>query len=286
MVEKDKVTMEKNTATASKKPPKEKKPLNLARGSPFWITWISIESFLFILLGILAIVYSNSENLRNALLPIIGSFLVLDGAMKILTNFLPVFAADQKDAAEKAKIRESMAYDLVVGGAMELSIGISLIVVYCQGNVAQVTEFITNFLVIFLSIVLMVGGASLLMFATAFLMTKLYRISIPIYEIVGGVLLIASGIVMLTFFFQKADAVQMAILIIAGLLLILIGIAGFLQILQIFRLRHAATVNAKKEALLRHPLDGTPKEGSASSSSDSVPPSSSTSMTSQSDSKK
>src|SRR5574344_931595 len=97
---------------------KEKKTLDLKKGGVIWVVWNYVEAALLLVAGILAIVFSKNKDLHNTILIIIGAFLIVGGFLKFLMNFLPVLSA-----VDKAKL----SYDMVIGGAFELALGVTLV---------------------------------------------------------------------------------------------------------------------------------------------------------------
>ncbi len=181
----------------------------------------------------------------STIILIAGIFLIIGGALKIIFNFLPVVGKNIVDAAVKAKVKSQLSYDLVIGGTIELAGGIALIVAYNKYN-GQLTEtvgVIATFLAVFTGVLLIIAGVSLVLFAIGFIISKLYKIYLPIIEIVFGAALIALGIVVLCLFVGNASLVYMIALIVLGIILILAGIAmGILTGFEIHK------VKAKKAA--------------------------------------
>ena len=115
---------------------KEKnKLLSFEKGGIIWSTWNFVEAALMLVLGILAIVFvcqanGESEKLTGAMstmLNVVGIFIIIGGALKIVANFMPIFAANHLEAMIKAELKEKMSYDLVIGGSIELAGGIALV---------------------------------------------------------------------------------------------------------------------------------------------------------------
>src|SRR5574344_1108170 len=87
---------------------KEKKPLDLSKGGLIWTIWHLVEAILLVVGGILCIVYSGNEDVQKIIYPIVGAFLILGGFLKILTNFLPVIAQSDVEAAIKMQAKKAM----------------------------------------------------------------------------------------------------------------------------------------------------------------------------------
>lgn len=194
------------------KPAKTRKIVDTRKGGLIWTIWHFTEAILLIVLGVLAIVYNNNDNLKSTFIIIIGAFLIADGALRILMNYLPIFNAKEKTA---------LSFNFVTTGALELAAGITLII---ERGVAN---DIATFLIYFISIILIVAGVSFLMFAAAFIQSKLYKVYMPVLEIILGLALIAAGVVILCFFKpgdEASGAFYSVVLIMLGVLSALAGV--------------------------------------------------------------
>src|SRR5574344_1188872 len=69
---------------------KSRKPVDMSRGGLLWTIWHLVEAALLITGGILAIVYFKDQNVQQAIYPVVGGFMIFGGALKIISNFLPV----------------------------------------------------------------------------------------------------------------------------------------------------------------------------------------------------
>jgi hypothetical protein len=85
-------------------------------------------------------------------------------------------------------------------------------------------EAITRFLSNFIAIMLIVAGASLLLFAIGFIVAKLYKIYMPILEIIFGLGLIALGIVVIYYVSNNSSTFNQIVLIVTGVVLTLGGL--------------------------------------------------------------
>jgi hypothetical protein len=213
-----------------KKEKKAKKPIDLSKGGLIWTIWNATEAAVLIVVGILAIVFSNNQDFQKTILAIVGSLLIVDGGLKILANFLPILATTRIEAEAKAKAKAAMAYDLVIGGAFELALGITLIAIYTSATYANSMNVLVSLISTFIAIVCLVAGASLALFAVAFLVAKLYKVYMPILEIIFAAALIALGVVILVFVgdANSSDAEKVAkffqiVLIITGVVITLTG---------------------------------------------------------------
>lgn len=250
-----------NKEEAPKK--KERKSINFGKGGLLWSIWNFLEAALILVLGIICFVYTAKASTNNSdisydkvisvILFIGGIFLILGGALKIVVNFLPVIARSATDAIIKEKIKSQLSYDLVVGGAIELAIGIAFVISYTNngGLLDQMVSFIAQFLAIFIGTLVTVAGTSLILFAVGFIVSKLYKLYLPIIEIVFGAALIALGIIVFIYLAGNADLTKMISLVILGIILVLAGVAmAILTVVEINKIRVAkAIVNAPKDTI-------------------------------------
>ena len=250
-----------NKEEAPKK--KERKSINFGKGGLLWSIWNFLEAALILVLGIICFVYTAKASTNNSdisydkvisvILFIGGIFLILGGALKIVVNFLPVIARSVTDAIIKEKIKSQLSYDLVVGGAIELAIGIAFVISYTNngGLLDQMVSFIAQFLAIFIGTLVTVAGTSLILFAVGFIVSKLYKLYLPIIEIVFGAALIALGIIVFIYLAGNADLTKMISLVILGIVLVLAGVAmAILTVVEINKIRVAkAIVNAPKDTI-------------------------------------
>ncbi len=224
---------------------KTKKSIDLSKGGLLWTIWHFVEGVLLITGGILAIAYSDNGEIQKIIYPVVGAFLILGGFLKILSNFLPVIATNDYEAQVKMKAKKAMAYDMVIGGSFELALGITLCVIY--GAQQDAIKTITLFLSTFIAIILMVAGVSLLLFAIGFIVAKLYKLYMPILEIILGLALIALGIVVVIY--MKDDKVfNRVVLIIVGVILVLGGLGMLVDTIAAVRAANALKKAAKEGA--------------------------------------
>jgi hypothetical protein len=232
---------------------KAKKPIDLSKGGLLWTIWHLVEAILLVVGGVLAIVYSGNPDIQKIIYPVVGSFLILGGFLKILSNFLPVLATNDYEAEVKLKAKKAMAYDMVIGGSFELALGITLCVIYASQQSAIAT--ITLFLSTFIAIILMVAGVSLLLFAIGFIVAKLYKLYLPILEIILGLALIALGVVVVIY--MKDDTIfNRVVLIIVGVILVLGGLGMLVDTITAVRAANALK-KAKKEGAAAPAADET-----------------------------
>lgn len=222
---------------------KTKKPIDLSKGGLLWTIWHFVEGVLLITGGILAIAYSDNDEIQKIIYPVVGGFLILGGFLKILSNFLPVLATNDYEVEVKLKAKKAMAYDMVIGGSFELALGVTLCVIYASQQSAIAT--ITLFLSTFIAIILMVAGASLLLFAIGFIVAKLYKLYMPILEIVLGLALIALGVVVVIYM-KNEEVFNRVVLIIVGVILVLGGLGMLVDTIATVRAANALKKAAKE----------------------------------------
>ncbi len=201
--------------------------LSFAKGGPIWATWHLAEAILCLTLGILTVAFSGSANLKNALLPIAGAFLIASGALSIAGDFAPLVAARGATDALKAGLRAGLRYRAVIEGSLELALGIALVNAYAAGHVSAeaIAAFFGDFVVGAAGILLIVAGAALILFAIGFLVARLYRPLMPTVEIVLGVALVALGAGLIALFSEQPAMVEQATLILSGIFLALVGVS-------------------------------------------------------------
>lgn len=224
---------------------KEKKPkkvINMEKGSPFYTGWNIVEAIILVVGGILAMVYSNNTELQATILYIIGAFLIFDGALRILVNFLPILTI-----IEKTKL----TFDLVIAGSFEVALGITTI---CDLAIEKGTaDTIIKFVAMFVGIALLVFGAILIIYSTGLLTNKLIKMTkVAILGYIAAALLIALGVVSIIYLKDEKNFRQV-VLIIAGLVLVLAGIGQVVS-----------TIFARKKYLVKQDIRKAKEELKAS----------------------
>ncbi len=241
---------------------KPKKVIDVSKGGLIWSVWNFLEAALIFALGIICFVYTAQAQSKatdgertlayvqviSTIILIAGIFLIIGGALKIIVNFLPIVGKNVVDAKVKAAIKSQLSYDLVIGGSIELAAGIALIVAYNKFNGAleETVGVITTFLAVFAGVLLIIAGVSLILFAVGFIVSKLYKIYLPIVEIIFGAALLTLGIVVLCFLVGNTGLTSMIALIILGIILVLAGIAmAIMTVVEIHKakLKKAAAVS-------------------------------------------
>ncbi|MBO4737368.1 MAG: hypothetical protein J5627_02900 [Bacilli bacterium] len=195
---------------------KEKKPLNMKKGGLIWSIWNFIEAALLLTMGILVIANCTNSDIQANVFIVISIFLMVGGLLKIVANFLPVIGATPLEVMAKQAIRAQLSYDLVIGGTIELAFGVALCVSMTTGDPAAIIGIIMNFIVWLVSGLLIVSGVSLVAFAIGFIVSKLYKLYMPILEIILGVLLIGAGVAIIILFTNNSEIVMSIMLVIVG----------------------------------------------------------------------
>ena len=189
---------------------RKKGGINTKSGSLLWSIWHYVIGALLVVLGILAIAYNANTDLQKTFLIIIGAFVILDGVIRVALNFIPIFVLKNKS---------DLVFNFAISGALELAIGITLIVD------SGAADAIAALLTYFIAIVLLVAAVILIVFAIAFIKTKLYRLYMPILEIVFAAALAALGIfILIKFNPENSSGFYSIVLIIVGILVIVFGV--------------------------------------------------------------
>ena len=196
----------------------------MKKGGLIWSIWNFIEAALLLTMGILVIANCANADIQASVFIVISIFLMVGGLLKIVANFLPVIASSPLEAMAKQVIRSQLSYDLVIGGTIELAFGVALCVSMTGSNPAAIIEIIMNFIVWLVAVLLMAAGASLIAFAIGFIITKLYKLYMPILEIILGALLVGAGITVIILFTNNSEIVMSIMLVIVGLALIVASV--------------------------------------------------------------
>lgn len=213
----------------------------MKKGGLIWSIWNFIEAALLLTMGILVIANCANADIQASVFIVISIFLMVGGLLKIVANFLPIIASSPLEAMAKQVIRSQLSYDLVIGGTIELAFGVALCVSMTGSNPAAIIEIIMNFIVWLVAVLLMAAGVSLIAFAIGFIITKLYKLYMPILEIILGALLVGAGITVIILFTNNSEIVMSIMLVIVGLALI---VASVFKIVGTIR----AILKNKKEA--------------------------------------
>ena len=212
----------------------------MKKGGLIWSIWNFIEAALLLTMGILVIANCTNKDIQSSVFIVISIFLMVGGLLKIVANFLPVIGTSPLEVAAKQAIRSQLSYDLVIGGTIELAFGVALCVSMTGSNPAAIIEIIMNFVVWLVSVLLMAAGASLIAFAIGFIVSKLYKVYLPVIEIILGALLIGAGVTIIILFTNNSDIVMSIMLVIVGLAL---AVAAVFKIISVVK----AIIKAKEE---------------------------------------
>ena len=196
----------------------------MKKGGLIWSIWNFIEAALLLTMGILVIANCANADIQASVFIVISIFLMVGGLLKIVANFLPIIASSPLEAMAKQVIRSQLSYDLVIGGTIELAFGVALCVSMTGSNPAAIIEIIMNFIVWLVAVLLMAAGVSLIAFAIGFIITKLYKLYMPILEIILGALLVGAGITVIILFTNNSEIVMSIMLVIVGLALIVASV--------------------------------------------------------------
>ncbi|MCQ2798531.1 MAG: hypothetical protein MJ220_01430 [Bacilli bacterium] len=213
------------------------KPMSFAKGSLASTIIYIVESLLFIAGGVVSIIFSGKEWLQKGIFLIVGIFIILMGTGKLVMNFIPVVLARKLDEEKKAIFRGYFGTDMILSGAVQIIVGIIMIILFAQGIgiISTLMAVAGNAL----GVILLVIGGTLILFATGFLIAKLYQPFIAICYYVFSAILIGLGIFVFVYI-NSGNSFQQIILIIIGGILVLIGI-----VYAITAVREA--IKAKKE---------------------------------------
>ena len=196
----------------------------MKKGGLIWSIWNFIEAALLLTMGILVIANCTNSDIQANVFIVISIFLMVGGLLKIVANFLPVIGTTPLEVMAKQAIRAQLSYDLVIGGTIELAFGVALCVSMTTGDPAAIIGIIMNFIVWLVSGLLIVSGVSLVAFAIGFIVSKLYKLYMPILEIILGVLLIGAGVAIIILFTNNSEIVMSIMLVIVGLALIVTSV--------------------------------------------------------------
>lgn len=171
--------------------------------------WNFTEAAILMVAGICFMIFCQNVELQKVIFIIVGAFLIADGILRILTDFIPLF---------KAKKASDLTYKMAVPGSLELAFGITLC---CSFE--NLTAF-TSFISLFIGICLIVAGAFLLTFAIAFLARRLFKIYMPVLEIILALVLLTLGSVILVYMRDLTNFMAV-VLIITGVMCVVVGIS-------------------------------------------------------------
>lgn len=217
-----------------------RKPINLKKGGLVWSIWNFVEALTLITLGVITIINSNNGSFQSLLFLLLSIVMMAAGAFRIVTNFLPVITCAKVEHETKEMVRSKISYDLAIFGACELTLGIVL----CM-NYASIFNTVKNLILSTTSVLLIVAGATLIIFAVAFIIAKFYKLYLPILEIILGVVLLALGIIILIL---KEDILFKIFFFVLGLVLIVGGVSEVVTTIKVIsKQKPKKTETTKKE---------------------------------------
>ncbi len=185
----------------------DKTTIKMTKKLPTYIAiWNYIEAVILLAAGICFLAFCNNETMKDIFLIVVGALLLADGALRIIGDFLPLFyKKDKKD----------FHFGNIIPGAFELALGITFV---STDIIAVVGIFAT-----FIGVLMVVGGAFFIVFGIAFIVRKLYKIYMPVSEIVLGVVLAVLGSLVLAF--VNGDMMLTIFLVVLGLLFVVAAVA-------------------------------------------------------------
>lgn len=162
-----------------------------------WATWQIVEAIILIAVGALTIAFSNNEDLYRWIFIAIGSFVILDGILRIL---IPFFNKDPGD-------------NTLFIGVLELSFGIVVIL-----HSTEITKLLMHFIGVLFFVVATVATAD----GVLRIVRKKESLFFPVFEFIASLVFIAVGVII--FIAISNPKLQNVVLIIVGAILIIIAI--------------------------------------------------------------
>jgi len=203
---------------------KSSNPVDFSKGSFLWCIWEVLKFALVLTGGILLICYSGHPDAQGTILAVVGWYLIVIGSIDILANFLPVLTIREK---------VTMTNDLIVGGGISLALGITFVIAH--DNVA-IVDAVFSFAELALSIIMIVAGALIFFYGLAALFNKyIATTGASIFAIVLGAGIVVLGSFCVYWIYNFADFTK-AILIIAGIVLILFSLGILVNVVDTMKL--------------------------------------------------
>ena len=183
----------------------------LRKLNKFWLTWNIMESLVLLAGGVLAIVAgiiseSGSSNIENAIAYTVGSFVILDGILRII-----LFLSRYREGSEQSP--------MVIAG-FEISMGILLFLLQTKFAADHIFTFTV---VNFVAIILIVMGALVMTVAIFSIVRRMAKLFMPVVEILFSAILMGVGIV-IEVLFNTENSRQKLVLILTGVILTLAAI--------------------------------------------------------------
>ena len=206
------------------------------RGSVVMTIWNLVVAAGLIALGIATCVNNDNQDFRNVMIMIAGIFVIIDAGLRILTQVIQVVRFQHG-----VMVRTDLAS--AATGASELAIGILLIMI--SQNSANMI-IVLQYLILFVSILLITLGGVALLFAIVFMVKKVGQTVANILSIVCGIILVTGGILILVY--ANQEALLQLFFIFFGILLILVGLALLMGTIVFIAQARAAAKLAKSVA--------------------------------------
>lgn len=197
------------------------KPLSFAKGTLASTIVGIVEAIILIAVGVVCIACSNQEWLTKGIFLAVGIIVTLFGAAKLALNVAPVFKARKLSEDDKILFKGYFSTDMIMTGSIELIAGILLIVLFAT-NPGILTSLM-SFIGYGIAIALFVIGGTFILFATAFLVSKIYKVFAAVVYYILSAILIAVGILIMVFVSQ-GGAFETVVFIATGIILSLVGI--------------------------------------------------------------
>ncbi len=200
---------------------KEYKPLSFAKGSLISTIIGIIQAVILVGVGVVCIACSKMDWLRQGIFLAVGIIVTLFGILKLVMNAIPVFKAKSLSDEDKILFKGYFETDMIMTGAIELIIGILLIVLYAINK--DLLGNLMAFIGYAIAIALFVVAGTLMIFATGFLVSRIYKVFAAVIYYFFSAVLIGLGVLICVFLSQNSDF-TIVVLISAGIVLCCIGL--------------------------------------------------------------
>lgn len=157
-----------------------------------WAIWQICEAIILMAAGVLTIIFSDNPDLYRWIFIAIGSFIVLDGTLRVL---MPFFNKDPEDNS-------------LFTGIFELTFGIVIVI-----NSADITTILMNFIGVLLLVLAPVAIAD----GVLRIKKKQETLFFPILEFVAAAIFIAVGVIVMI-------RIENVVLIVIGAILVVLAI--------------------------------------------------------------
>jgi hypothetical protein len=227
----------------------------LKRGSKGWTIWNIVEAILLVVVGVLCIVYNGNSDLHKWILIVLGIFVIVDAACRLLFDVLGVFKTP-------AGTLVSTNYAVVFAGALEMAFGIALIMIGNSDSAQH--DVIFSFIGNFVGIVLIAVGALVAIYAIVFMIRKAQSVGLSIVQIIAAAMFITLGILSIVFLTNKENTMKVA-LITLGIILMIAGICLLAGTIMVLKANHDVKKQetaAKKNSEAKSQEDANKNDGS------------------------